>query len=727
MLAAATLLLSLACSTSHGRAEDGGALDASTTRDASPVTEDAWGADASESVDAFVPVDAGPPCAHDGECDDGLYCTGSEVCRPGLDGADARGCLVHLWPCSPGFGCNEHIDACTGPCEGASDGDGDGHASHECGGDDCNDRVATIHPGGTEVCDGQNQDCDGFVDEGTGEHHHFDSDGDGWGDARHDYGRACPRAGLVDRGGDCDDTDPAVHPGATGVCDHRDTDCDGALEPGEDDDLDGYLGPLCSWGDDCDDHDAEVYPTARDVCFDGRDNNCDGFQIEDPDGDGVLSPYCGGGDCDDGDASLGARDADGDGASECGQDCDDAASSVHPGAPDRCDAIDQDCDYHVDDADGDGSSPLAATCDPTLPGSYPRDDCDDAEPWRHGGSIELCDGIDDDCDSATPDTDALCLPGHACVAGGCRQAVAIGADDGTTCAILDDASVRCFGTFDRPDLRSHASRWMPLEVDGVRARSLSRGTGLEWVVTPTGAIVGWDAAGALRPIPDLPPARAVATGWTGLFSVHEDGTTRMNGAIVAGAENADELDVGDGYACIRRGGAVLCWGANEQGQLGDGTRVSRTDPRPVLGIDDAIQIAVSSRNACAVRASGATWCWGTNDERYLRTTDPSPIVTAPSPVDVPHATLVSGDGTIMCVAGPSGVHCWGWGAGPGFSGPGVHAPNGIALPVRALAVLHHHACAIDADRAVRCWGAGPGRGAPPSAPRGLAAITAAGL
>src|SRR5262245_48388307 len=41
------------------------------------------------------------------------------------------------------------------------DGDGDGHAPEECGGDDCDDRLRAAHPGAAETCDGIDNDCDG--------------------------------------------------------------------------------------------------------------------------------------------------------------------------------------------------------------------------------------------------------------------------------------------------------------------------------------------------------------------------------------------------------------------------------------------------------------------------------------------------------------------------------------------------------------------------------------
>jgi MYXO-CTERM domain-containing protein len=74
-----------------------------------------------------------------------------------------------------------------------------------------------------EVCDGFDNDCDGIVDEG------FDVDADGYSVC----GWNGPTPGLLDPGlVDCDDTNAAVNPGATEICNGIDDDCDGEADPG---------------------------------------------------------------------------------------------------------------------------------------------------------------------------------------------------------------------------------------------------------------------------------------------------------------------------------------------------------------------------------------------------------------------------------------------------------------------------------------------------------------
>lgn len=110
------------------------------------------------------------------------------------------------------------VCACAGP-----DQDGDGYSDDV----DCLDTDPSVHPGATDVCDRIDNDCDGIVDNSADVVGYADVDRDGsHGTPTHDV---C--ATVSDAPEDCDDNDPAAHPGAEEVCgDGIDNDCDGEIE-----------------------------------------------------------------------------------------------------------------------------------------------------------------------------------------------------------------------------------------------------------------------------------------------------------------------------------------------------------------------------------------------------------------------------------------------------------------------------------------------------------------
>ena len=124
--------------------------------------------------------------------------------------------------------------------------------------------------------------------------------GDGFGDLSAEREACAAPAGTVTDATDCDDTDPAVHPGAVEVCGGGDEDCDGSVDEDDaadatlwyaDADADTYGDPAVSSAacaapegavadsSDCDDRDSWAHPGGTEVCG-GGDEDCDGVVDE---------------------------------------------------------------------------------------------------------------------------------------------------------------------------------------------------------------------------------------------------------------------------------------------------------------------------------------------------------------------------------------------------------------------------------------------------------------
>ena len=162
--------------------------------------------------------------------------------------------------------------------------------------------------------------------------------GNDWGEVYRINGAPCvdeDQDGHTDCEWDCDDHEPRAYPGGdeTAICDDGiDNDCDGEVDEELDADGDGAISDFCD-GDDCDPYDPFVYPGAKELICDGKDSDCDG----------QMAP--------------GEVDEDGDGFMAC-EECDDGDPAVHPDADELCDdEIDNDCDGDVDAEDPDCAAP----------------------------------------------------------------------------------------------------------------------------------------------------------------------------------------------------------------------------------------------------------------------------------------------------------------------------------------------------------------------------------
>jgi len=405
--------------------------------------------------DCLNGVDDGCDKDDDNYCDDGMATVGTPaVCPKGGGDCDDLDDAVH--PAVTDI-CDNLDNDCSGAADDGCDDDNDGYCDqamdvvgtpNTClnGSGDCDDEAANVHPDAPELCNAEDDNCDGQVDEGAPacSDFHKDGDGDGYG-INSDKKCLCGPSGAYSAnvGGDCNDGDGSVNPGAVEVCNGKDDDCDGQSdEVGaegctvyyKDADGDDYgqgsdSKCRCSSSSpytatvsgDCNDGSQAVNPGAVETC-NNKDDNCDG-QSDEAGASGCETYY---------------KDLDGDGFGISGDhqclcsasgnytalssgDCNDSATSVNPNALELCNGVDDNCNGQVDegapacttyykDADGDGygiTSDSVCACDAS--GVYTATqggDCNDNNNLAHPDSPEVCNDVDDDCDGSVDEEDS---------------------------------------------------------------------------------------------------------------------------------------------------------------------------------------------------------------------------------------------------------------------------------------------------------------------------------
>ena len=330
-------------------------------------------------------------------------------------------CSVLLLLAATLAGCPSGDDDDSTPVADPWEVDDDGDGLSELDGD-CDDTDPAVAPGAEEVCDGVDNDCSGSIDDDATDAStwYADADGDGYGAIEYSVLACSAPTGYVAVPGDCHDLDAAYNPDAIEAdCDDpNDYNCDGSVGS-EDLDGDGYAA--C---DDCDDGDLGVHPDAPELC-DGVDNDCDGT----PDGPNSIdaTQWYVDGDSDTwGDPATGAPACSAPaGTVVNGTDCDDANPAINPAATEVCNHLDDDCDADVDEADasdatiwyadtdGDGygdSAAGAASCDQPAGSVADSTDCDDTQALSAPNLTEICDAIDNDCDTDVDEADAVGAP-----------------------------------------------------------------------------------------------------------------------------------------------------------------------------------------------------------------------------------------------------------------------------------------------------------------------------
>jgi alpha-tubulin suppressor-like RCC1 family protein len=184
-----------------------------------------------------------------------------------------------------------------------------------------------------------------------------------------------------------------------------------------------------------------------------------------------------------------------------------------------------------------------------------------------------------------------------------------------------------------------------------------------------------------------------------------------NGPSDRGRERADlrgaeGIALGEDHGCaFWPDGTARCFGANDRGQLGDGTRLDRSEPVPVADLVGVVELDVGARHSCARTREGAVYCWGDNANGSLAREREGSNVPVRIPIERAEE-IASGRHHVCARTASRELWCWGRSL-EGQLGPRIVAPVRHPLHIRSVGSISAIAAAGDgtcviSDRAVYC-------------------------
>jgi alpha-tubulin suppressor-like RCC1 family protein len=271
----------------------------------------------------------------------------------------------------------------------------------------------------------------------------------------------------------------------------------------------------------------------------------------------------------------------------------------------------------------------------------------------------------------------------------------------STCAILPSGALKCWGLnpFGNLGDGTTSTRSSPTNVIGLA-------TGV------IGVSVGSDHTCALM-------AGGTVKCWgNNEYGGLGDGTTtnQLSPVNVVGLPGGiTAIAAGGGYTCaLTSSGGVKCWGLNTTGQLGDGTCNNySTTPVDVVGLTSGVvSFSAGATHTCAVTTGGGVKCWGAGNNGLLGNGSSGNVCSPVNPVGLASnvtAISVGAEHTCALTTG-GGVKCWGMN-GDGRLGDGSYdfklTPSdvfGLASGITKIAAGAQNTCAITTAGGLKCWG-----------------------
>lgn len=345
--------------------------------------------------------------------------------------------------------------------------------------------------------------------------------------------------------------------------------------------------------------------------------------------------------------------------------------------------------------------------------------CGDGCVWNESSSPDRCgmscspcaapDGGIATCEKmAEPACGFQCLGGLKC-GGACCSAVSIARGSRHTCAVTSAGGAKCWGNNWSGELGdgTTSKRPTPADVSGLASgvKAVATGGGHSCVLTSADAVMCWGNG---------------AHGQLGNGARQNSNTPTTVSGLESGAI---AISVGGSHSCaLTSAGAVKCWGANAQGQLGDGSFDERLTPVDVTGLaTGVVALSAGTDHTCAVKVGGDLVCWGANFYGQLgdgtahvdggRTLDARGTPGAVVGLDAGVVAVSAGLSHTCALTSGGAVKCWGDDT-YGQLGDGaqyvVHRTPvdvaGLGSGVSAVSAGQYSTCALTSVGGAKCWG-----------------------
>lgn len=282
-------------------------------------------------------------------------------------------------------------------------------------------------------------------------------------------------------------------------------------------------------------------------------------------------------------------------------------------------------------------------------------------------------------------------------------AFAVSGGSNHTCALTSAGAAMCWGLEDQGLLGNggNTSQTAPVAVAGLNSGlvALSAGAAHTCAVTSNGAAVCWGSGDQGQ----------LGNG----DRADQDEPVQVSGL----SSGVVSVAAGGRHTCaVSSEGAVLCWGDNAEGQLGYGGSADQDEPVGVSGLSSGVvAVAAGAYHTCAVTTQGAVLCWGWDNSGQLGNGIDSGSRRVPVAVSglTSGVATVSANGAHACALTFEGaVQCWGdgrsgqLGDGQASNRTAPVAVSGLSSGVVSVSAGTRHTCALTSEAVVKCWGDG---------------------